>query len=70
MGIELEAIAHHAHYDSTGTQLDHAPGDRYTVHDGGGFTAENLAAALIQQGLARVIKSPSKAPTKSKAATA
>jgi len=70
MGIDLEAIAHHAHYDSTGTQRDHAPGDRYTVHDGGGFTAEQLAAALTEQGLARAIKSPPKPPTKTKAATA
>ena len=64
MGIELEAIEPHAHYDPHGTRIDHAPGDRYTVDDGGGWTANQIAAAFIAAGLAKRIDKSQPKPTK------
>jgi len=63
--IELEAIAHHGHYDRHGTRHNHAPGERYTVDDdGAGYT--HMAAAYIMQGLVKRIEPK---PTPKKAAT-
>lgn len=64
MGIELEAIEHHAHYDPHGTRIEHAPGDRYTVEDGGGWTANQIATAFIEAGVAKRIEKPQPKPAK------
>jgi hypothetical protein len=59
--VELEAVTHHSHYDPTGKiRIYHAPGDRYTVDDGGGMTARQLAAAFIGMGFAKPVGPKSK----------
>jgi hypothetical protein len=62
--IELEAITTHAHYDSTGARVMHAPGERFTLHDSVGLTAAELAARLIGQGLAKRVEAKPKAAAK------
>ena len=60
--IELEAIAHHAHYPDGGpVRVIRCPGERYRVSDAPGLTARQYAAAMIALGVARRID-PAKPP--------
>lgn len=50
--IAMISTKYHTHYDESGLQVPHPPGERYEISDGQGMTADQLANSFTSLGVA------------------